>query len=193
MFRRRRADEETKIAQFVNLDAEVDWATIPRRLRSYVDEALESLDRWRRLVARQPEGPLRERLDGWTRRLDGAVHQLVGTAVRVGEIEQILSALDPERAAEEYKAAKRKESEGTVPPEMAALEARFLSVQRMMNAVGDAEERLRVLDARIGAVVAQGAELTVVGNDEAAERMDTDLDGLVGDLESLRAALGELG
>lgn len=192
MFRRKKVP--TEVAQALpDLDAEVDWNAVPARLRGHVDDALESFDRWRRLVSRTAAGPLRDRLDGWTFRLDDVVHQIVATATQVGEIESVLRTLDPQRVTDELKMAKRAAAGGPPPAELGALEARFASVQRMMNAVADAEERLRVLDVRLGAVVAQGAEVAMLGTDAGGGRMDADLDALTVELDALRGALGDLG
>lgn len=194
MFRRRKPEAESApVNPYPDLDAEVDWRSVPPRLRGHVDDAIESFDRWRRLVGRHQDGPLKDRLDGWTHRLEGAVREIVATAVRVGEVEEVLATLDPDRVTAEYKAAKRSSAGGASTPELAALEARFASVQRMMNAVGDAEEQLRLLDVRLGAAVAQGAEIVVMGSDAQIGQLDQDIDGLVGDLDALRRALGEVG
>lgn len=192
MFRRKKVPTEVP-QPLPDLDAAVDWNAVPPRLRGHVDDALESFDRWRRLVGRTAVGPLRDRLDGWTFRLDDVVQQIVATATQVGEIEAVLRTLDPQRVTDELKAAKRAAAGGPPPAELGALEARFASVQRMMNAVADAEERLRVLDVRLGAVVAQGAEVAMLGTDAGGDRMDADLDALAVELDALRGALGDLG
>ncbi len=189
MFRRRRDESDRRD---VPPGPSVDPSTVPVRLRPSVDDAFASLERWRQLAARQAPGPLRDRLDEWTLRLDGAVAQIVDTATRVGQIELVLRDLDPDRVSDRFKAAKRAAAAGSPPPEFDALEARFASVQRMMNAVSDAEERLRVLDARLGAAVAQGAELVVMGDADGAARLDADIAGLVDELTLLRTSLGEL-
>lgn len=192
MFRRKKVPTEVP-QPLPDLDAAVDWNAVPSRLRGHVDDALESFDRWRRLVGRTATGPLRDRLDGWTFRLHDVVQQIVATATQVGEIEAVLRTLDPQRVTDELKAAKRAAAGGPAPAELGALEARFASVQRMMNAVADAEDRLRVLDVRLGAVVAQGAEVAMLGTDAGGDRMDADLDALTVELDALRGALGDLG
>ena len=74
-----------------------------------------------------------------------------------------------------------------------ALEARFASVQRMLNVVADADEQLRVLDARLLAAVARGAELAVTADTAALASVGSDLEGVVAELGVLRGALTSLG
>jgi len=168
-------------------------AEVPARVRPQVDDALAAQQRWRALVAGQGEGPLRDRLAGWTDRIDAAVAEVLDTAARVGRIESTARALEPERTTAAFKAARRAQAAGDAPPELELLEARFASVQRLLNAVGEAEERLRLLDARLGAIVARGAELSLLGWRDGADRLDQDLDRLADELGHLRAALGDLG
>ena len=52
---------------------------------------------------------------------------------------------------DEYKRAKRS---GADPELEAVLAQRFGSVQRLLNTLDDTDERLRLLDARLGAAVA---------------------------------------
>lgn len=192
MFRRRKPEIDLT-PPFPDLDAEIDWATIPPRLRPYVDDAVDALDRWRRMVARHETGPLRDRFDTFTPRIRTAVDELRLTAVRVDEIERALAGLDPDRVAAEFKDARRRVADGDAPEEFPALEARFASVQRMMNAVADAEERMRLLDVRLGAVVAQGTEVALIGSAADLRALDHDLDALTDELTNLRGAWRDLG
>jgi hypothetical protein len=117
------------------------------------------------------------------------VLELYGVAVRVGEVEVLLSALDADDATADYKAAKRRVAAGDVVPEHDALAARFASIQRLANVVADAEAQLRVLEARLLAAVAHGAELAVTADPRGLSTMGADLDALVGELGALRGAL----
>ena len=116
-----------------------------------------------------------------------------GGSVEQGEIygdfhRHALSFIDPERVTGDYKAARRTEGDDELE---AVLAQRFASVQRLFNALDDTDERLRLLDARLGATVAGAAEVAL--GTAGADTLDTDLDDVVGELESLRAALHELG
>jgi hypothetical protein len=144
-------------------------------------------------VAGLAPGPLAERLTELGARVDAAVDDVRATATRVGEIERAVEALDPEGAQAAYKAAKRAAADGNPPPEMDALEARFASVQRIMNAAADAEDRLQVLDARLLAVLAQATEVALVADPLRLDAVDSDLAGVTGELGALRGALSSMG
>src|SRR5690606_19644981 len=112
---------------------------------------------------------------------------------RVGEIERVVAALDADEAVAAYKAAKRRAGSGPEPPELPAIEARFVSVQRLLNAATDAEDRLRLLDARLEAAVARAAEVALTADAGRLGDLDADLDGLLLEVGALRSALVDLG
>jgi hypothetical protein len=69
-----------------------------------------------------------------------------------------------------------------------------VSVQRLLNTLDDTDDRLRLLDARLGAAVAQAAEVALdVAGPSAADALDAELAGVVDELAALRSALDELG
>ena len=128
------------------------WATStprpcsPRFSRSVAD-ALDARRRYADVLAGVRDGPVRERLADGGGRLDAGVAAVWDIAQRATQVERTLAALDPERVTDEYKRAKR----GGADPELeAALAQRFGSVQRLLNALDDTDERLRLLDARLG-------------------------------------------
>lgn len=172
--------------------AALDLAAVPERLRPLVSEAVGSHRRWSQVTAGVAAGPLADRLSMLGDQVRDGVVELHGAAVRIGEAERVLAALDPEAATAAFKAARRRAAEGAAPPELEALEIRFTSVQRMMNLVADAEEQLRVLDARLLAVVARGAELALTADAGGLTEVGEDLDGVLVELGALRTALVDL-
>jgi hypothetical protein len=114
------------------------------------------------------------------------------TARRATDVARTLDALDPDRVTDDYKRAKRS---GDDPRLEAVLAQRFDSVQRLLNTLDDTDERLRLLDARLGAVVAGAAEVALgtVAGARDVDALGAELDGVVDDLGALRAALDELG
>lgn len=182
MFRRRRAEPP-----------EPATVPLPARLVPIVAEAEEVGRRWGAVVATIRPGPLRDRLSELGTRVGLGVAEIRATAARVGEIESVLAALDTEEAVTAYKSAKRSAARGSAPPELPALEARFVSVQRLLNLVADAEDRLRLLDARLEAAVARAAEVALTADGGRLGELDADLDGLLGEVGALRAALVDLG
>ncbi|WP_421119327.1 hypothetical protein ACE2AJ_18500 [Aquihabitans daechungensis] len=79
-----------------------------------------------------------------------------------------------------------------IPRKLEALEARFSSVQRMMNLVADADEQLRVLHARLLASVARCAELALTADASGLTTVGDDLDVVLVELGALRSALVDL-
>jgi hypothetical protein len=134
---------------------------------------------------------VRDRLERTRERLDAGVLAVWETAVRATDIERTLATLDPERVTAEYKRAKRA---GDEPDVEAALGQRFMSVQRLLNTLDDTDDRLRLLDARLGAAVAQAAEVALdVAGPFATDALEAELTGVVDDLAALRSALDEVG
>jgi hypothetical protein len=134
---------------------------------------------------------VRDRLERTREPLDAGVLAVWETALRATDIERTLATLDPERVTAEYKRAKRA---GDEPDVEAALGQRFMSVQRLLNTLDDTDDRLRLLDARLGAAVAQAAEVALdVAGPFAADALEAELTGVVDDLAALRSALDEVG
>ncbi|MGH9228710.1 MAG: hypothetical protein ACRD07_08265 [Acidimicrobiales bacterium] len=183
MLRRRKAPDDPL--------ARVDPRATSPRFAAAVAEALETRRRYRELLDGLRPGPVRERLVRTGEGLDAGVLAVWDTASRATEIERTLATLDPERVTAEYKRAKRA---GDEPDVEAVLGRRFVSVQRLLNTLDDTDDRLRLLDARLGAAVAHAAEVALdVTGFGAADALDAELAGVVEELAALRSALDELG
>jgi hypothetical protein len=183
MLRRRREPEDPL--------GHVDPAAVSPRFSRYVADALDARRRYADVLTGVRDGPVRQRLSDAGGRLDDGVAAVWGIAQRATQVERTLAALDPDRVTDEYKWAKR----GDAAPELeAALAQRFASVQRLLNALDDTDERLRLLEARLGAAVAGAAEVALgAAGAGGADRVGSELDGVVAELGALRTALDELG
>jgi len=181
VFRRRSREEPDPLAH-------IDPAAAPPRFARTVDEALAARRRFRELVEGLRPGPVRDRLVAMGPRIDAGVQAVWDAAHRAGEMEHVLATLDPDRVTDEYKQARRSGAEATV---LAAHEARFQSVQRMLNTIEDIDERLRVLDVRLDAAVARAAEVAL-GTGAGADELDAELTDVVDELGALRSALDEV-
>ncbi len=171
--------------------AAVDPAAVSPRFAGSVAAALDARHRYAEVLASVRPGPVRDRLAVSGDRLVAGVAAVWEIAQRATQVERTLAALDPERVTDDYKAARRS---GADPELEAALAQRFTSVQRLLNALDDTGERLRLLDARLGAAVAGAAEVALGVSGEAdADALAAELDGAVGELAALRTALDELG
>jgi hypothetical protein len=170
--------------------ARVDPRATSPRFAAAVAEALDARRRYRELLDGLRAGPMRDRLVRTADGLDAGVLAVWETASRATEIERTLAALDPDRVTAEYKRAKRA---GDEPDVEAALGRRFASVQRLLNTLDDTDDRLRLLDARLGAAVAHAAEVALGTSGPAvADELDAELAGVVDDLAALRSALDEV-
>jgi hypothetical protein len=167
----------------------VDPALAPRRFAPAVADSLAARQRYRELVDGLRPGPVRDRLAGLASQLDAGVLAVWDTVQRAAEVERILATLDPERVTDEYKQAKRSGGDSEL---LAAREARFGSVQRLLNALDDTDEQLRLLEARLGGAVARAAEVALAAG-AGADALDAELAAVVADLGALRAGLDELG
>ncbi|MBK6855332.1 MAG: hypothetical protein IPG97_01880 [Microthrixaceae bacterium] len=172
---------------------ELDMSEVPWRFHDEVSRAIDASRRWQAVVAHLADGPLRLRLVELGELVTAGVVEVHSTARRIGEVEAVLSTLDPDGATAAYKAARRQASAGDVPVEMEALSARFASVQRLLNLVADTEERLRVAEARLLAAVARAAEVAVVADADALVGVGRDLDAVTSELGALREAMAALG
>jgi hypothetical protein len=183
MFRRRRESADPL--------ALVDPGAVSRRFSGSVVEALDARRRYGDLLVRLQPGLVLDRLTDAGARLDAGVLAVWETARRATDLEHTLDALDPERVTADYKRAKRSAEDDTELE--GVLAARFASVQRLLNTLDDTEDRLRLLEARLGAAVAHAAEVALGTDSAAAGALDAELVAVVDELGALRAALDELG
>lgn len=168
--------------------------------RTAVEEAAAARARFTQLVAGVAPGPLRDRLDAIGTRLEGAVAQITDTAGRAHQIESTVAALGPTDVTDRLKDARRRLGSTPEGPEaerltaaVDALSAQHASLNRMRNAVEEAERGLRLLDLRIDAAVAQAAELALLGDAGGLSPVEDELQAVVDELSALRAGLTEVG
>lgn len=182
MFRRRRSDPVDPLAH-------VDPALVPPRYARPVADALAARTRWQALVAGARDGVVRDRLVVVGAQVDDGVAAVWATVQRLAEIDRVVATMDADRVVDELKRARR--DPAADPAIVQALNDRFVSVQRLQNVIDDADGKLRLLDARLGAAVAKGAELALISGADAPE-VGAELGGVVQELEGLRRALDEL-
>jgi hypothetical protein len=76
---------------------------------------------------------------------------------------------------------------------VAALRAQVASAERMTATAADADDRLRLLSARLEESAARAVELSLgAGTDADLAGLGSEVDEVVDQLESLRLALGEV-
>ena len=179
MLRRKRKDEKA-----------AELAPLPARWQLFVADAVEVRRRWNEVVVGLRDGPVRDRLLELGDKIDSGVLAVHATASRAADAERIAATLDAERVTDEYKRAKR--DPGVDPVLLDALTARFTSVQRVLNALDDVDRQLRLLDVRLGAIVARGAEVALTAG-QGSDELGRELDAVVAELGALQQSLDSLG
>jgi hypothetical protein len=165
--------------------AEVEPDALPPVYRAPVADARRARTQFSELTSGLPEGPLRDRMGELGGRVDAGVLAIWRTASQAAAIDRVAATLDPERVTAELKQARRSGADASV---VEALQARFASTQRLLNARDGLRERLPVLEARLATAVARAAELTLAG----PHVVDAELAGLAADVESLVVELDVL-
>lgn len=151
-------------------------------------DAVEARQRYQDLLEGLRPGPVRDRLSQLQARLDDGVSAVWETVQRAGELERVLATLNPDRVTQEYKTAKRSDTGGET---LEVLQERFASVQRLLNALDQLDERLGLLEARLGGLVARSAEVALASG-HGAEQLDDELSAVVVELGALRDGLHEV-
>ncbi len=173
--------------------ARVAPSTLSEPWRSYGLQAEEAKRRFDRVVASVASGPLRERLELLSGRLDQGVDESWRIARRGDQIGAAIAKIDTVSAEAEL-ADLRRRLDGAAPsPAQAqtieALEAQLASAQRLTALADGARDRLRLLDARFDELLARTVEVSVGAGD--TDVLGEDVDGLVQELEALRMAMDE--
>ena len=160
--------------------------------RSFVAGALEAKSRFDHAVAGTRPGPLQDRLREVGQRIQDGVEACWRIAGRGDDIDGALATLDTDGARRELVELHRGPKSPTTQRTIESIEAQVASAERMAHVSADARDRLRLLDARLDEMVARAVELSVSSEDDAdVAVLGTDVEGLVGELESLRQAVEE--
>lgn len=175
----------------------IDPFAVDEPWRRFVSDAQAARRRFDEAVRTMDKGPLRDRLDEIASRLDDGVEETWRIARRghgLSDARRRIDApgLEAELAQAEAYAA------GSSDPRAAqtvdALRAQKASVDRMDRVIEETTTALRLLDARLDEAVTRAIELSSGAVDAShASAVDGEVDGIVGEMESLRAALEEAG
>jgi hypothetical protein len=161
--------------------------------RGYALAAEAAKQRFDQVIGSVKPGPLRERLEGLSGRLDDGIDESWRIARRGHEIVNAIGQIDTGSAEREL--AELRRAVGDRAPTAAehdtanALEAQLASARRLGDLATRSRDRLRLLDARFDELVARTVEVSVGSGD--TEVLGDDVDGLVTELESLRIAMEE--
>lgn len=158
--------------------------------RSYVLGARAAQNHFDRTVTSVAPGPLRERLNEVAGRFEDAAQECWRIAKRGHDIDAVLRSFDTATTARELAQARQLPDTPTNRATIASLEAQMATNRRLNDVSQDAQSRLRLLDARMDELVARAAELSVSSGDDLGG-LDSDVDGLVTEMEALRQAIEE--
>ncbi len=160
--------------------------------RGFVVEAAAAAARYRATVDAVVPGPLQDRLRSLGDGIDASVEECRRIATHGHSIDVALGRLDPTRVRRESAAARALPPGESTTRTLEALESQLATAARLAAASEDGRSRLRLLDARLDELVARAVELSLgQGGDPSLSGLGTDVDHLVGELESLRQALEE--
>jgi hypothetical protein len=161
--------------------------------KNYVIQAQSAKARFDRTVAGTRPGPLRDRLQELSARLEDGLVDCWHVAVRGDQVDDALRHLDAATArlelAELLREAGGRPLTDTQQARRASLESQLASFERMQRVSAETQERLRLIDARLDELVARSVEVSVGAGDAGA--LGDDMEDLVLELEALRQAQDE--
>jgi hypothetical protein len=174
----------------------IDAFTLSATWRKSINQAQSAQRRFKEAVAKADAGPLRERLGDIGARIDTGVLECWRVAQRGDAIERGLKMLNVEttkRALVDVERDLAKGPDERLEQTRTSLRAQLHSAQRMIDAVQDARNQLRLLDARLDEAVTRAVELSLRSSSTAElGGLGSDVDALVQDMEALRAALDDV-
>ena len=174
----------------------IDAFALSEPWRTFVADAQQSRRRYDNSVSRAKSGPLRTRLVEIGSRLDDAVRECWRIACAGDAMADALGQIGMPRVQRELDALAREgdghpEADSPAAGTAAALRAQLATGDRLTKTIEDARARLRLLDARLDETVARAIELSVSADESELESLSADVDGIVGDMEALRAGIVE--
>ncbi len=166
--------------------------------RSYVWKAKKSRRAFFDAIGQTRQGPLKDRLESIADRIETGVAECWSIAQSGQALAQARSQIDTASVQAELSQINWNPT-GVAPTPgssraetVSALESQLATAARLDKVIGDTDDKLRLLDARLSEAVTRAIELSARGQqvDEIASLV-TDVDSVVSDMESLRLALDE--
>jgi hypothetical protein len=177
-----------------------DRSRVPVRWRALIVDCDGRLAELLRLVEQSPAGPLRDRLQELAVGATASVEEAVESAVRAGQVEALTATMDVDGITTAYKRSRRDAEtaaqRGEVPQAMTdsveSLRRQHASVNRLLNAVDQTDERLAAVLARLTELVLSTAELAFRTSDDALDAVEARATSLATEAHALHAAFDEL-
>ena len=177
----------------------VDPFTLSEPWRHYVRDALQAHTRFTEAVDSARSGPTQDRLRQIDERVSTGVREVWRIARRGHDLVDARRRLDPEGVRREIEATKANADQpwaagSTLERTMESLRAQLATVERLERVIGDADSRLRLLNARLDEAAARTIELSVQAHDVSElGGLGADVDEMVDEMEALRQAIEETG
>lgn len=169
----------------------IDPRSLAQPWRHSVEDALDARERFGKAVARTTSGPIRERLDAIGERVDTGVQECWRIARHGDALVGALRQMDVGDAQRQI-AQLGGPGNPTQQRRIEALQAQVDASQRLSALATATQDDLLLLNARLDEAVARAIELSVqVGSVEQLNSLRSDVEGVVGDMESLRQGLEE--
>lgn len=181
-------------------DQRIDPYRVGDPWRRFVLDAQQAQRRFDTVVSRARSGPIRERLETVGRRIGDGVDEAWRIAQQGDALDEALRSLDEhaihaelvEVHDEQHRLRGNKAAQAALARTRAAVEAQLASAQRLRTVAEDAHNRLRLLNAQLDEAVARSLEISLSAGDVSQlGPLTQDVEGVVGELESLRQALEE--
>jgi hypothetical protein len=161
----------------------IDSFTLSEPWRRYVSAAQAAQRRYTDIVKATPAGPLRSNMESITRQVQRGVEECWLIARRGDELDVALNRLDRPSLQARLETS-------TDDATRASLQAQLDSAERIRATRNDTDQQLRLLNTRLGELLAQAAEVSV-GSDTTSD-LGSAVDDVVTQLESLRLAVEDV-
>ncbi len=161
----------------------IDPFALSEPWRRYVSAAQSAQRRYNEIVKATAPGPLRTSMESITRNVQRGVEECWLIAKRGDEVDRALSRLDSTELQARLDAS-------TDDATRASLQAQLDAAKRIRATRDDTDRQLRLLNTRLGELLAQAAEVSV-GTDTTSD-LGSAVDDVVTQLESLRLAIEDV-
>ncbi|MEY2523132.1 MAG: hypothetical protein QOJ66_1697 [Ilumatobacteraceae bacterium] len=161
----------------------IDPFVLSEPWRRSVSAAQAAQRRYKEIVAATAAGPLRSSMESITRQVQRGVEECWFIAKRGDELDAALNRLDSV-------SLRTRLEQSSDDATRASLQAQLDSAQRIRSTRDSTDQRLRLLNTRLGELLAQAAEVSV-GADTTGD-LGSAVDDVVTQLQSLRLALDEV-
>jgi uncharacterized phage infection (PIP) family protein YhgE len=161
----------------------IDSFVLSEPWRRYVSTAQGAQRRYAEIVSATAAGPLRSNMESITQQVQRGVEECWLIAKRGDELDTALNRLDSHSLQVRLQSS-------TDEATRTSLQAQLDSAQRIRTTRDDTDRQLRLLNTRLGELLAQAAEVSV-GSDTTSD-LGSAVDDVVTQLESLRLAIEDV-